>query len=121
MSQQPAPSIAASNRIWTIPNVISFVRLLGVPLFLYLLLGPHHDVFRVVTNLAVLDFAGPDHAMRIASVHPGVTVEEVQAGTGFPLHVDADVPTTREPTEEELKLLREVLDPKGVREKEVPS
>jgi len=40
MSQHPAPSVVASNRIWTIPNVISFIRLLGVPLFLYLLLGP---------------------------------------------------------------------------------
>jgi acyl CoA:acetate/3-ketoacid CoA transferase beta subunit len=80
-----------------------------------------HDVHRVVTNLAVLDFDTPDHAMRIASVHPGVTVDEVQAETGFPLVVPVDVPTTREPTDEELKLLREVLDPKGVREKEVPS
>jgi cardiolipin synthase len=45
MSQQPAPSTtAASNRIWTLPNMISFVRLLGVPLFLYLLLGPENDV-----------------------------------------------------------------------------
>ena len=83
--------------------------------------GPYHDVFRVVTNLAVLDFGGPDHAMRIASVHPGVSVEDVQAETGFPLIVETDVPTTREPTDEELKLLREVLDPKGIREKEVPS
>jgi len=83
--------------------------------------GPYHDVFRVVTNLAVLDFGGPDHAMRIASVHPGVSVEDVQAETGFPLVVETDVPTSREPTDEELKLLREVLDPKGIREKEVPS
>jgi cardiolipin synthase len=48
MSQQPAPSIAASDRIWTLPNVISFVRLLGVPLFLYLLLGPENDVAAVI-------------------------------------------------------------------------
>lgn len=47
MSQQAAP-MTATNRIWTLPNVISFVRLLGVPLFLYLLLGPHHDVAAVV-------------------------------------------------------------------------
>ena len=40
--------MTATNRIWTVPNVISFVRLLGVPLFLYLLLGPHHDVAAVV-------------------------------------------------------------------------
>jgi acyl CoA:acetate/3-ketoacid CoA transferase beta subunit len=82
--------------------------------------GPHHDVHRVVTNLAVLDFAGPDHAMRIASVHPGVTVEQVQAATGFALVAD-DVATTREPTDDELNLLRQVLDPKGYREKEVPA
>lgn len=49
MSQQRASGPAvASNRIWTVPNVISFVRLLGVPLFLYLLLGPHDDVAAVV-------------------------------------------------------------------------
>jgi cardiolipin synthase len=51
MSQQPAPAASvtiASNRIWTVPNVISFVRLLGVPLFLILLLGPHHDVAAVI-------------------------------------------------------------------------
>jgi cardiolipin synthase len=50
MSQQPAPVAPAvvSNRIWTVPNLISFVRLLGVPLFLYLLLGPHADVAAVI-------------------------------------------------------------------------
>lgn len=48
MSQQPASSIETSDRIFTIPNVISFIRLLGVPLFLYLLLGPHHDVAAVI-------------------------------------------------------------------------
>jgi cardiolipin synthase len=50
MPQQPATAApgVASDRIWTIPNIISFIRLLGVPLFLYLLLGPHHDVSAVV-------------------------------------------------------------------------
>src|SRR5439155_23118670 len=37
-----------------------------------------HDVYRVVTGLAVLEFATPDHAMRLASIHPGVSVEDVQ-------------------------------------------
>lgn len=83
--------------------------------------GRFHDVHRVVTNLAVLDFATPDHSMRIASVHPGVTVQQVQEDTGFSLVVPDDVQITREPTEEELKLLREVLDPKGFRDKEVPA
>jgi cardiolipin synthase len=49
MSQQPARApVPTSDRIWTIPNVISFVRLLGVPLFLYLLLGPEQDVAAVI-------------------------------------------------------------------------
>ncbi|MET0417807.1 MAG: CDP-alcohol phosphatidyltransferase family protein [Actinoplanes sp.] len=48
MSQQSAPSPVASDRIWTIPNVISFIRLLGVPHFLYLMLGPQHDVAAVI-------------------------------------------------------------------------
>ncbi|MBB2943812.1 cardiolipin synthase [Actinoplanes lutulentus] len=48
MSQQPAPSIETSNRIFTLPNVISFLRLLGVPLFLYLLLVAEHDIAAVI-------------------------------------------------------------------------
>ena len=79
----------------------------------------YHDLRRVVTNLAVLDFASSG-ALRLASVHPGVTVEEVREATGFPLVVDADVPTTRLPTPDELRLIREVLDPKGLRDREVP-
>jgi acyl CoA:acetate/3-ketoacid CoA transferase beta subunit len=75
--------------------------------------GRYHDVYRVVTNLCVLDFGGPSHAMRLVSVHPGVTVEEVQAQTGFPLVAD-DVTETRQPTVDELDLLRK-LDPTDAR------
>ncbi|WP_338695506.1 CoA-transferase [Streptomyces sp. Q6] len=83
----------------------------------------YHRLPRVVTNLAVLDFETPDHAMRLASVHPGVTVEEVREATGFRLALPrgGEVPFTREPTAEELRLIREVVDPKGTREREVPS
>jgi acyl CoA:acetate/3-ketoacid CoA transferase beta subunit len=73
----------------------------------------------VVTNLAVLDFATPDRSMRLRSVHPGVTVAEVEAATGFPLAIPPDVPVTREPSPAELALLRERLDPAGLREKEI--
>jgi acyl CoA:acetate/3-ketoacid CoA transferase beta subunit len=79
-----------------------------------------HDVHRVITNLCVLDFAGPDHTMRLVSVHPGVTVDEVRAASGCEIHVDVDVPETRTPTLEELVLIREVLDPRGLRDREVP-
>lgn len=78
------------------------------------------DLRRVVSNLGVFDFATPDHRMRLVSVHPGVSVEEVVAATGFDLHIESVV-TTREPTEEEMRLLREVIDPKGLRDKEVAS
>ncbi|MFI7007964.1 CoA-transferase subunit beta [Streptomyces sp. NPDC050145] len=83
----------------------------------------YHRIPRVVTNLAVLDFETPDHTMRIASVHPGVTVEEVREATGFALALPegGEVPFTREPTAEELRLIREVVDPKSLREREVRS
>ncbi|GGM74064.1 CoA-transferase [Lentzea pudingi] len=81
--------------------------------------GPFHDVHRVVTNLAVLSFDTPDHSMRVLSVHPGVSVDEVQKQTSFPL-VAQDVVETRLPTDEELELIRTKLDPGGKRDKEVP-
>jgi acyl CoA:acetate/3-ketoacid CoA transferase beta subunit len=73
----------------------------------------------VVTNLAVLDFATADRSMRLRSVHPGVSVAEVEAATGFPLAMPAEVPVTREPSPAELDLLRDRLDPDGLREKEI--
>jgi acyl CoA:acetate/3-ketoacid CoA transferase beta subunit len=81
----------------------------------------HHEIRRIVTNLAVLDFATPDHRMRLASVHPGVSVADVVENTGFELVVPDDVPETRHPTARELTLLGETLDPAGLREQEVPS
>jgi acyl CoA:acetate/3-ketoacid CoA transferase beta subunit len=80
-----------------------------------------HDLHRVVTDLAVLDFAGPDGTVRLVSTHPGVTASDVTAATGFDLAVPEAVPTTRQPTSTELMLIREVLDPTGLREREVPS
>lgn len=79
-----------------------------------------HDIHRIVTNLAVYDVGGPDGTVRLLSVHPGVTVEDVQAASGFPVYVEGEVATTREPGPGELMLIREVLDPKGLRHKEVP-
>jgi acyl CoA:acetate/3-ketoacid CoA transferase beta subunit len=79
-----------------------------------------HDLHRVVTDLAVLDFGGPDRTLRLRSVHPGVTVDEVVAVTGCPLAVPGEVPQTRLPTVEELRLVRWLLDPGGAREREVP-
>jgi acyl CoA:acetate/3-ketoacid CoA transferase beta subunit len=80
-----------------------------------------HDLRRVVTDLAVFDFASSTHAMRLVSVHPGVAVEQVQDATGFPLEVGDDVPDTRLPSDDELRLIREVIDPHGARERELQS
>ncbi|GAU70255.1 putative CoA-transferase beta subunit [Streptomyces sp. NBRC 110611] len=78
-----------------------------------------HRIPRVVSNLGVFDFATPDRSMRLASLHPGVTVEQVREATGFDLAVPDDVPYTREPLPAELHLIREVLDPEGLRAREV--
>jgi glutaconate CoA-transferase subunit B len=73
------------------------------------------DLRIIVTNLAVLDFGGPDHQIRVVSLHPGVTFEEVQENTGFPLAKIADeIPTTPAPTAEQLALIAQ-LDPNNVR------
>lgn len=80
-----------------------------------------HEIRAVISNLGVFDFATPDRVMRLASVHPGVTVDDVVAATGFELVVPDDVPETRLPTVEELDLLRTVLDPRGLRDREVPA
>ncbi|MFD8543287.1 CoA-transferase subunit beta [Streptomyces sp. NPDC059649] len=81
----------------------------------------YHRIPEVISDLGVFDFETPDRTMRLRSLHPGVTVEEVAEATGFALAVPDEVPYTREPTEEELRLIREVVDPKGLREREVPA
>jgi acyl CoA:acetate/3-ketoacid CoA transferase beta subunit len=81
--------------------------------------GAFHEIRVVVSNLGVFDFDTPDHSMRVRSVHPGVTVDEVQSATGFELVAGETVPDTRAPTEEELRLIREVVDPQSLRDTEV--
>ena len=86
-------------------------------------LGPEtsrfHDIHRVVSNLGVFDFDTPDNRMRLASVHPGVTIDEIVEKTGFELVVPDDVPVSRTPSDEELGLIRNAIDPKGAINKEV--
>lgn len=67
----------------------------------------------VITPLAVLDFDTPDKRMRLASVHPHVTVDEVLDATGFDLAVEDDVGTTPTPDANQLRLLRERVDIDG--------
>ncbi len=67
-------------------------------------------VSRVVTTLGLLGFDPETKRMRIEAVHPGVTVETVQANTGFPLGLAPTLETTAPPSADELETLR-ALDP----------
>jgi glutaconate CoA-transferase subunit B len=67
----------------------------------------------VVTDLGVLE---PDEngELVLTSLHPGAAVEQAVKNTGWPLKVAADLKTTPPPTDEEVRLLREELDPQGI-------
>jgi glutaconate CoA-transferase subunit B len=66
---------------------------------------------RVITDKAVLGFEPDSKRMVLESVHPGTTVDEVLANTGFAPLVPAHVPDTEPPTAEQLDLIRNVIDP----------
>lgn len=68
----------------------------------------------VASPLAVMDFDEGSKRMRLKSCHPGVTVRQVQNNTGFELIIPEEVPDTSPPTQEELAILREQVDPFGV-------
>jgi glutaconate CoA-transferase, subunit B len=68
----------------------------------------------VVTNLGVYGFDDATAEMELRSVHPTVTVEDAREATSWPLRVADDVAETPPPTAEELRLIREELDPEGV-------
>lgn len=69
--------------------------------------GPH----RVITDLCVLDFSPDSRRMRIKSLHPGKTLEQVRAATGFLLDACDPLATTAEPTDAQLRILRTEVDP----------
>lgn len=75
---------------------------------------PGLDIRRIITNLCVLDFQGSNHAIRVKSLHPGVSFEEVQDNTGFDLIRPNDISETPSPTREQLDIIAE-LDPHNKR------
>ncbi|UEP31632.1 MULTISPECIES: CoA-transferase subunit beta [unclassified Burkholderia] len=72
------------------------------------------DLRSIVTDLCVMDFGGPDHAIRVRSLHPGVSFDEVQDATGFPLLAHPELGTTAAPAAEDLRIVR-ALDPHNLR------
>ncbi|MCL4369222.1 MAG: hypothetical protein M1337_08700 [Actinobacteria bacterium] len=75
--------------------------------------GPRY----LVSDLGQFDFA--EGRMRLTHLHPGVAIERVRSKTGFEFAVHPDLRRTPPPTQEDLRLLREVIDPLGVRRLEL--
>lgn len=69
--------------------------------------------YRVITELGVFGFHPESKRMMVLSLHPGKTLKQVQDATVFKLEVAETVGVTREPSAEELRLLREEVDPLG--------
>jgi len=67
--------------------------------------------YRVITNLSVMGYDDNTKRMQVRSLHPGVSLEQVRAATGFELGVTEPVEITVEPGEEELQILRMEVDP----------
>lgn len=77
---------------------------------------PHRlELRRIITNLCVMDFGGPNHAIRVVSLHPGVGIDEVRDNTGFDLVFDVEnIPETPIPEEAALAVIAR-LDPHNIR------
>lgn len=82
----------------------------------------HMRIHRIVSDLCVMDFGGrsedSEHAIRVLSLHPGVSFEQVQAATGFPLLKAPELRETAHPTAEQLAVIRR-LDPTDMRGKQI--
>jgi glutaconate CoA-transferase subunit B len=72
---------------------------------------PEGGPYKIITDLAVMGFHDESKAMMIESLHPGVDIARVQSETGFELIVPKEIDHTAAPSEEELCILREEVDP----------
>jgi len=77
-------------------------------------LFPDTGPSRVITDICLMDFHPETKVMRLIKTHPGVTIDDVKKATGFELEIADEVGTNDPPTEEELRLLHEVIDPNGL-------
>ncbi|HWG43657.1 MAG TPA: CoA-transferase [Gemmataceae bacterium] len=74
-------------------------------------LPPGTGPYRVITDLAVMSYDDETKRMQVHSLHPGVTLAQVRAATGFELGVREPLAVTEPPTPGELRILREEVDP----------
>ncbi|HVO85347.1 MAG TPA: CoA-transferase [Syntrophobacteria bacterium] len=77
-------------------------------------LPPGAGPYKVISTLALMGYDPETKRMRVESLHPGITKEQVVANTGFEMLFVDPLPVTLEPTDHELKVLREVVDPLGM-------
>ena len=75
----------------------------------------------MISNLAYMDFDNKTKRMRLASIHPGVDIEQIKDSTGFDLIIPEHVQTTKPPTVKEINVLREKVDPLNIRKLEILS
>jgi glutaconate CoA-transferase, subunit B len=68
----------------------------------------------VITDKAILNFSNPQREMQLSELYPGVAVSDVQAEVGWPLRLAATIGETAAPTAEELRLIRDEVDPQGM-------
>ena len=73
--------------------------------------APETGPYRVVSSLALLGYDAESKWMKLLAVHPGVTVQQVVENTGFALIIPPDVGENAPPSAEELRILREEVDP----------
>jgi len=74
-------------------------------------LPPGTGPYRVITDLAVMGYHDQTRRMQVLSLNPGVALDQVRAATGFELGVMEPLETTAPPTERELQILRDEVDP----------
>src|SRR6202453_1656663 len=74
-------------------------------------LPPGTGPYRVITDLAIMGYHEQTRRMEILNLHPGVTLDQVRQATGFELGVCVPLSTTSPPNEQELRILREEVDP----------
>lgn len=70
--------------------------------------------YRVITQLGVYYFDQATKRMSLFSIHPGVEPAEIAHNASFKINIPEEVPTSPEPSEEDLYLLREIIDPSGI-------
>jgi glutaconate CoA-transferase subunit B len=74
-------------------------------------LPPNTGPYKVISTLALMGFEPRSKRMRVESLHPGVTRQDVIDNTGFEMLFADPLPVTAEPTDEELRILRDEVDP----------